>query len=446
MKKIFLLISVFTILIAVPAHAVDVEEVTGPKSGVTAWLVEDHHLPIVAMHFAFSGGSEQDPVDKQGLENLTADALTEGAGNYNATTFQQRLASHSIALGFSADRDEMTGGVKCLSEDKAEAFDLLRLALTKPRFEAKDIERLRASQLAALRQQFADPNWQARYALFSQIFAGHPYSERHYGTMQTLRAITRQDVIQFAARHMARDNLIVAVAGDMTRSELAAALDKIFADLPAQAQLTPVTDVVEQSETQTILVKRAGTQTDLLFAMPGPKRDDPEWYAVDIANYILGGGGFSSRLMQDVRDKKGLTYGVNTELAPSDHAGLIMGQAAVDNPKAAEALAVMRDTMQRFHDDGATAREIAAAKNYLTGSLPLALTSTDKIARILVDLQHDHLGSDYLDRYDDIIRDVTPGDVAAAIDHWFNPDKINWVMVGHPEGVAATTVREMVRK
>ena len=232
----------------------------------------------------------------------------------------------------------------------------------------------------------------------------------------------------------------------MTRAELATALDKLFADLPAHAQLTPIADVPEQNETQTILVMRAGTQTDLLFTMPGPKRDDPEWYAADIANYILGGGGFSSRLMQDVRDKKGLTYGVDTALAPSDHAGLIMGQAAVDNPKTSEALAVMRDTMQRFRDDGVTAHEIAAAEDYLTGSQPLALTSTDKIAEVLVGIQRDHLGSDYLDRYNDIIRNVTADDIVNAIDHWFNPDKITWVMVGRPEGVAATEIREMVRK
>ena len=352
MKNLFILLCATCALLSSPARAVDIQQVTGEKSGVKAWLVEDHKLPIISMHFAFQGGSEQDPVDKQGLSTLTMNALTEGAGPYTAASFQQQLADNSITLDFNAERDEIDGGIKSLSADKQKAFELLHLALTKPRFDAKDIERLRAQQLSMIRQQFSNPNWQGRYALFTQIFAAHPYGERHLGSTLTLSAITRDDIKNFAALHLARDNVTVAVAGDITPAELSAALDAIFAGLPAHAQLTQIADVAEPTDTPTILVKREGTQTDMLFAMPGPKRADPDWYAAEIANYILGGGGFSSRLMHDVRDKKGLTYGVSTGLAPAQHDGLIIGQAAVDNPKTAEALETMRDTMRRFHDDG----------------------------------------------------------------------------------------------
>lgn len=443
-KRAFLV--AFIVLMVHPAHAVDIQQVTGDKSGVKAWLVEDHKLPIVALSLAFQGGSEQDPADKQGLATLTMNALTEGAGPYNATAFQQQLADRSISLGFGAERDEIDGRLKSLSADKQTAFTLLHLALTKPHFDSKDIERLRAQQLAGIRHQFSDPNWQARYALFSQIFAGHPYGERHLGSVQTLQSITRDDIKKFAAQHMARDNVTVAVAGDITPAELSAALDQIFADLPAHAHLMPITDVAEPPDTPTIVVKREGTQTDMLFAMPGPKREDPDWYAAEIANYILGGGGFSSRLMHDVRDKKGLTYGVSTELAPAQHAGLIIGQAAVDNPKMAEALDTMRDTMRRFHDEGPTTHEIAAAKDYLTGSQPLSLTSTDRIASVLVAIQRDNLGRDYLDRYSEIIRGVTAKDIDRAIDRWFNPDKITWVLVGKPEGITPTQTRDTVKQ
>jgi len=446
MKKLLILLCVTCALLSSPARAVDIQQVTGEKSGVKAWLVEDHKLPIIALNFAFQGGSEQDPADKQGLATLTMDALTEGAGPYNAAAFQHQLADRSISLGFSAERDEIDGALKSLSADKQTAFTLLHLALTKPHFDAKDIERLRAQQLTGIRRQFADPNWQARYALLSQIFAGHPYGERHLGSTQTLQSITRDDIQTFAAQHMARDNVTVAVAGDITPAELSAALDKIFADLPAHARLSPIADVVEPTDTPTILVKREGTQTDLLFAMPGPKREDSDWYATEIANYIIGGGGFSSRLMHDVRDKKGLTYGVSTALSPAQHSGLIIGQAAVDNPKVSEALETMRDTMRHFHDDGPTPREIMAAKDYLTGSQPLSLTSTDRIAAILVAIQRDNLGGDYLDRYSEIIRSVTAKDIDHAIERWFNPDKITWVMVGKPEGVAATQIRDTVKE
>ena len=446
MKRVLLILAL-CLFAAVPAYAsVDIQQVTGDKTGVKAWLVEDHKLPIVALSFAFQGGSEQDPADKQGLANLTMNALTEGAGTLTASAFQQQLADHSNTLSFGAERDEIDGGLKSLSADKQTAFTLLHLALAKPRFDAKDIERLRAQQLAEMRQQFANPEWQARYALLSQLFAGHPYDQRHLGTVQSLQSLTRDDIKNFAARHLAQDNVTVAVAGDITPAELSAALDKIFADLPAHAQLAPISDVRETSDTPTILVRREGTQTDLLFAMPGPKRDDPDWYAAEIANYIIGGGGFSSRLMHDVRDKKGLTYGIETGLAPSQHSGLIIGQVAVDNPKMAEAFDTMRDTMRRFHDEGPTPREIGAAKDYLTGSQPLALTSTERIAGALVSMQRDNLGSDYLDRYPEFIRNVTAKDIARVIDRWFNPDKITWVMVGKPENVTPTQIKDTVKQ
>jgi zinc protease len=446
MRKIFILICLFCFLFPASARAVEIQEVTGPKSGVKAWLVEDHKLPIVALRFAFQGGSEQDPPDKQGLAALTTAALTEGAGAYDAAAFQQQLEDHSIEMGFGAERDELDGGLKCLSADEETAFDLLHLALTEPRFENADIERLRAEQLSGIRRQFSDPGWQARYALLSRLFAGHPYGQRHFGTLQTFQAIARDDIRTFAARHLAQDNVTVAVAGDITPDELSAALDKIFAGLPAHARLKPVADVAEIKKIPSVLVRREGTQTELLFAMPGPKRDDPDYYAAEVANYIVGGGGFSSRLMQEVRDKKGLTYGISTSLAPSQHAGLIVGDAAVDNPKMGEALKTIRETMRRFYDKGPTAREIDAAKDYLTGALPLTLTSTDKIADLLIVMQRENLGLDFLDRYNEIIRSVTDRDIARVQMRFFNPDKITYVMVGKPQDVTPAQIKDEVRQ
>jgi len=440
------IIIVLIFLLPSPSHALDIKVVEGEKSGVKAWLVEDHKLPIVAMRLAFQGGSEQDPPDKQGLAALTMDALTEGAGPYDSASFQQRLADRSISLGFDAERDELDGGLKCLSADKDAAFELLHLALTKPRFDDADIERLRAQQMSGIRRQFADPDWQARYALLSQIFAGHPYGQRHLGTLETLQAIARENVTRFAARHLALDTLTVAVAGDITPEELSEALDKIFAGLPERARLKTVPDVQETAAASPIIVRREGTQTDVLFALPGPKRDDPDYYAAEVANYILGGGGFSSRLMQDVREKRGLTYGISTALAPSQHAGLILGRADVDNPKMSEALAVMRDTMRHFHDEGPTAREIEAAKDYLTGAMPLALTSTDKIAALLVMMQRENLGRDYLDRYNEIIRSVTSHDIERVLEKFFNPDKMTLVMVGKPEGVGNVQIKDTIKQ
>lgn len=435
----------FVLLFAGTAEAARIQEVTS-SSGVKAWLVEDHKLPLIAMSFAFRGGVEQDPADRQGLANLSISLLAEGAGPYDAAAFQQHLSDHSISLKFSAGRDALAGSLKTLSADRQEAFGLLTLALTDAHIDAKDFERLCAEQLSGVRAQFGDPGWQARYGLFQKVFGAHPYGQRRLGTTKTLAKLTREDVKAFIASHLARDNLIVAVAGDISAKELAVLLDQSFGKLPRHARITPVKDVAWPQDAAMILTPREGTQTELFFSMPGPKTDDPDWYAAEVANYILGGGGFSSRLMQDVRDKKGLTYGIDTGLSPSEHAGLIIGQAATDNPKTKEAWEIVQATMRHFYEDGVTEKEITMAKDYLTGSLPLALTSTDRIAEVMVSLQLEHRKADYLDQRLDYIRNVSAADVEAAIHHWFNPDRVTLSMVGKPDGMAPTETRGLVRE
>lgn len=435
----------FTVAASFPSRATEIQEVTS-RSGIKAWLVEDHRLPLVSMKFSFAGGIEHDPEDKQGLAHFTTELLTQGAGSYDAQGFQQALADRSISLGFSAGRDEIEGFVKALSADKEKAFELLALALTKPRFAPREIEQLRAQQISAIRAQFSSPDWQARHALLKQIFRGHPYAMRRLGSVESAGAITRKDIVRFASDHFARDGLVIAVAGDMTPQQLAGALDKIFGSLPRKGKLAPIAEVSWPTETPAILVQRPGTQTKLMFAMPGPKRDDPDWYAIEIANYILGGGGFASRLMKDVRDDKGLTYGIDTGLAAMLHGGMIVGEASTDNPRAGEALSVIRATMRRFYDDGVTEKEIVAAQDYLTGSLPLALTSTDKIAGLLVDIQRENLGVDYLNNRNGMIRAISDEDVSRAIRKWFDPEKMTLSLAGKPEGIAPTRTEQPVRE
>jgi zinc protease len=445
-KLVFLALILFLALCATAqAVAPRVEEVTSP-GGITAWLVRDSKLPLIALRFAFKGGVEQDPEDKQGLAMLTASLLTEGAGAYDADAFQQKLADQSIQLNITAGRDAITGEMKTLRATRAKAFSLLRLALLKPRFDAEAVERARGQQLTALRFGLGNPSWQARYALFSHLFAGHPYDRRSLGSTKTLQSLTRDDIRDFAARHFARDNLVVAVTGDIAPEELAKELDGLFGALPARAQLTPVAETVWPEKTETILIPREGTQTEMLFALPMPKRDDPDWYAAEIANYILGGGGFSSRLMHAVRDEKGLTYGINTSLAPMDHAALLVGKAATDNAKAGEAWNLAQQVWRGFYEQGASDDEINAAKDYLTGALPLEMTSTDAIASVLLDMQLQHLGRDYLDRRDALIRHVSAEDVRRVIKRWFDPARLNLAVVGEPEGIAPNVTQEQVRE
>lgn len=444
MRLFAALFAVF-LLATPPAGATSIEEVTG-KSGVKAWLVEDHKLPLIALRFAWKGGVEQDPDGKEGLAMLAMSLLTQGAGPYDAIAFQQEMADHSINISFGATRDILVGGGKFLSAEKDRAFDLLHLALTEPHFEDKDIERERARQLTGVRTQFGSPGWQARYALLGHLFANHPYSKRSLGSPATLAGLTRKDIQDFVARHLARGNLVVAVAGDISPEDLKVEMDKLFGTLPSAPRLAAVTEAQLPSKPAIILVPRDGTQTELLFALPGPKRADPDWYAADIANYILGGGGFSSRLMQEVRDKRGLTYGISTELAPMEHTGLVTGGAATDNDKTGKAWDVVLGTWREFYGEGPRPDEVKAAQDYITGALPLSLTSTDAIAGELIDMQLNNLGRDYLDRRTSLIRGVTLDEVKEAVKKWFDPAQATLSMVGHPEGVPPTETREQVRE
>lgn len=443
LKSVFILcLTLFGILACGPASAnVTVKEVVS-QSGIKAWLVQDDKLPIISMSFAFKGGVEQDPLDKQGLAELATSLLTEGAGPYSAEDFQEKLSDKNIALGIEAGRDNLTGNIKTLSEFKEDAFEMARLALLEPTFSPADFERAKARQLTQMRLEMGSAEWQARRALFAQIFAGHPYSMRHFGTPKSLEQLSIQDVLAFLKTHLAKNNLVVGVAGNISPEDLSQALDKIFGGLPEKADLKEITSAKWPETSARILVKRPGTQSQILFALPAPYRKTQEWYATQIANYILGGGGFSSRLMQEVRDKAGLTYGVSLGVAAMDHASIFVGQMAAENNKANDAWEITKKTWAEFVKNGPTSSEIKAAKDYLTGSLPLQLTSTSAIAGILVSMQLEELGQDYLDKYDQYIRAVPPEEIRATLDKWFDLNKANLVLVGMPQPFDATETQE----
>lgn len=427
------------------ARAVSIQEISSSQ-GVKAWLVEDHSLPIMALQFAFRGGVEQDTPDKQGLSILAADLLTQGAGDFDAKAFQKALADQSISFGLSAGRDTIDGSLKTLTATRDDAARLAHLALAKPRFDEDALARTRRQQQVRIQMMLGDPSWQARRALFAHLFPAHPYSLRSLGTAQTLAAITPEDLRHFAATRMAKDNLLVAVAGDITPEDLRPLLDRIFGDLPDHATLAPVPDVTPETDGTTTLVTRQGVQTSILFAAPGVKRDDPDWFAASILDYVLGGGSFSSRLMQDVRDERGLTYGISTSLAAMEHAGLLIGEAQTDERKAAKAWEVTRRVWNDLYRNGVSADELAKAQSYLTGSLPLSFTSLGATAGVVLQVQKDRLGRDYLDRRNDMIRAVTLEDVRRVARRLLDPKKLTSVMVGEPGGIKAASRQSMVRE
>jgi zinc protease len=420
--------------LALPARAVTIEEVRSEK-GITAWLVEDHSIPVVSMSAAFRGGASLDPADKRGLANMTVDLLDEGAGALDSTAYQSQVEDLAAQLNFSAGPDTISVRLRALKEKLAPSFDLLRLALTQPRFDPEPVARVRASVLNAIAREQRSPNALASRLWWQAEFPGHPYGLSSRGTAETVNSITPDDLRNLVHNRFAKDVLIVGVVGDITPAELKPLLDSTFGALPDHAAPGAVPDVTAESKSEVEVANMPVPQSVVVFGEPGVKRNDPDWYAALLDLNILGSGGLASRVTLEVREKRGLAYSVSASLDPLDHTGVILGQAGSQNANAAQAIDVIRATWQRMHDDGPTAKELADAKTYITGSFPLSLDSTGRIASILVSIQFDRLGIDYLGKRDQIINSVTLADAKRVAKRLLSPDKLLFTVVGQPENL-----------
>ncbi|MFQ5984902.1 MAG: M16 family metallopeptidase [Alphaproteobacteria bacterium] len=428
--------TVLTLLAAVlPVQAAKVTRVVSP-GGLEAWLVHEPAIPIVSLELGFRGGASLDPPGREGLAEMVSGLLDEGAGDLDSQAFQRRLQELAVRMSFDVGLDTFGGSLETLSENLDDAFDLLRLALTAPRFDAEPVERVRRQSLASLAQAAEDPDRVARRTWFRTAFPDHRYGRPVRGTEESVAAITAGDLRAFVARQFTRDKLIVGVVGDVGPERLAGLLDATFGALPPASAVPEVSEAAPADSGALIVVRKPNPQSVVVFGHAGLKRDDPDFYAAYVMNNILGGGAFTSRLGKEVREKRGLAYGVYTYLHPLDHAGLFMGGVATENSRVKESLAIIRREFARMRDEGVREEELADAKTFLTGSFPLRLTSNDRIARMLVGMQLDELGIDYLERRNGYIEAVTREDVGRVAARLLSPEALRIVVVGEPEGLA----------
>lgn len=418
------------------AWAAKIERIITP-GGIEVWHVRDNTLPMLSMEFGFVGGAAQDPEDKAGIVNLMASLLDEGAGDLDARAFQERLEERAIAVSFSAQRDALRGSLKTLTEHRDQAIDLLRLALTQPRFDAEAVERVRAATLATIRRRTTNPNDIAGDRWFARAFPNHPYGRPLRGTLESVARITVDDLRALHGKIVARSNLKIATIGAIDASEIAALVDRAFGDLPSQASLTPVPEAVPQGTGEPDIVDMDLPQTVITFGGIGLKRSDPDFIPAYVLNHILGGGSFSSRLYREVREKRGLAYSVYSYLAPLDRAGLFMGGVSTRNDRAAESLSIILAEIRRIAEAGPTEEELAKAKSYLIGSFPLRFDTSSKIAEQLLQIQLDDLGIDYIDRRNGLVEAVTADDVRRAAKRFLANAKLLVTLVGRPDPAPA---------
>ncbi len=401
-------------LAAPPAQAnVDIQQVKSEK-GITAWLVEDYSVPIVPIRFSFKGGNTQDPEGKEGLSELMSGLFDEGAGELDSDAFQIKLDDAGAEMRFGAERDRTFGSMRMLAEKKDEAFDLLKLAIQQPRFDAAPMDRIRAQIVSGIVANQRDPETAARVKWAEALYGAHPYARPDEGTEKSLATITADDLRDYHRRVFARDNLNVAVVGAIDAETVKRELDRLFGDLPERSDLRPV-ETVDLKLDQEVRVDYDLPQTSLQLAYPGVPRDAPDFFAAYLMNHILGGGTFTSRLFDEVREKRGLAYGINSSLVTQEYASSLVIGTATRSDRAAETLGVIRDTVRRMAEEGPTEAELAAAKQYVIGAYALNnLDSSSAIASTLLSLQEEKLGIDYIDRRTALIEAVTLDEVKAA--------------------------------
>jgi zinc protease len=401
------------LLAVLPAQAeVEFQQIVSPK-GIDAWLVEDYTVPIITIRFAFEGGSTQDPVGKEGLANLITALFDEGAGDLDSEAFQIALDAAGAEMSFSVGVDAVYGTMRLLADNSDEALDLLKLALEEPRFDQNPIDRMRAQILTGLALDAQDPATAAQKLWNETLYGTHPYSRPVDGTPETINTITAEDLRAFHQANFARDNLHVAIVGAIDAETAAATLDLLFAALPEQPDLTTVEDVIPALG-KDVQVEYPLPQTTIYMAYPGIKRDDPDYFAAAIMNEILGGASDLSRLTEEVREKRGLTYGVRSSLFNQQHANGLVLNTSTRADRATETLAVIQDVVARLAEEGPTPAELESAKKYILGSAALReLSSSQAIAGTLVGLQLWDLGIDYLPRRAGLYNAVTVDDVKA---------------------------------
>lgn len=423
--------------LALPAQAeMKITEVTSP-GGITAWLVEDPGIPFTALEIQFRGGTSLDAPGKRGAVNLMTALIEEGAGDLDSRGFAEARDALAAEFSFSSSTDSVGVSARFLTENRDQSVALLREALVNPRFDQDAVDRVRGQVLANLRSDAKDPETIASEVFDRLAFGDHPYASVGDGTLDSVTALTRDDVVAAHKAALARDRIYVAATGDITAAELGPLLDTLLGDLPATGAAQPA-DAEWRLKPGVTVQDFPSPQSVVYFGHQGITRDDPDFFAAFILNEVLGGGRFSARLMTEVREKRGLTYGIGSYLVPMDHAELVLGQFSASNDKVAEAIEVTRAEWAKIASEGITEEELANTKTYLTGSYPLRFDGNSTIASILVGMQMEDLPIDYAVTRNAKVEAVTMADVKRVAARLFLPDALHFVVVGQPTGVTTS--------
>lgn len=416
------------------AHAIDIKEVTSP-GGIKAWLVEAHGIPLIAMDFAFAGGAALDPVGKEGTAKFITGMMDEGADDLDGPAFQAKRDKLSIQISFSHDKEGFYGSLNTLSKNRTDAFALLKKALLKPRFSEEPMDRMRKFFTQEAQQDLKDPGNIASIAWLRQAFPNHSYGRSASGTAESFATITVDDLRQLHKTLFSRSGMKIAVVGDIDAANLGVLLDDVFGGLPNTPIPDPTTDVDVTAGPVTKIVPFDTPQTIILFGGKGIRDGDPGTYAAYLMAEIIGGRASFSRFNTEVREKRGLTYGIGLSTNNLKRTGYVAGYLTTSNETAAEALKVVKDVLRDMRDHGPSAQELALAKTYLTGGYALRFDSNSSIASALLAMQLQNYPVTHIETRNDRVMAVTLEQVKEQSRNLLDPDKMIFTLVGKPVGM-----------
>ncbi|MHB8759743.1 MAG: M16 family metallopeptidase [Thiobacillus sp.] len=427
--------AVFVLFLAAPVQAaVDIQHWQTPQ-GARVFFVESHELPILDISVDFRAGSARDPVDKSGLARLTHALLDQGAGGLSDTEIAHRLADVGAVLGGNFDRDRAGVTLRTLSSmaEKTAALDTLVQVLQQPDFPLAVLQRERRRLISSIREAEADPGTVAEKAFYRALYADHPYARDENGEPSNLERLTRSDVSGFYRAHYGAPNAVISLIGAISRSEAEAIAARLAAGLPAAAPMADL-PLPRPATASTVRLAHPSTQSHVLMGAVGVPRNDPDYFPLFVGNYALGGGGFDSRLMREVRDKRGFAYSAYSYYLPMLQAGPFQLGLQTKLEQTGEAMDVARSTLQQFIAEGPSEAELAQAKANLTGGFPLRIDSNRKILDYLAVIGFYNLPLDYLETWTEKVNAVDTAAVRQAFARHLDPERLVTVVVG-AEGV-----------
>jgi len=430
-KKILLpLIAV--LLFSLPAQGIElpVSRKVLPN-GLILLHSERKNIPVVKVSMIVKASPMDEPAERAGLANLTAELLNEGTKKRTSEEISREIEFLGASVGASANEDFTKLGLSVLKKDLDKGFDIFSDILLNPVFPEREIARVKKILKDALKQQEEDPSFLAEKAFREAVYNGHPYGRLVTGTPETIDAITREDLVKFHSAYFVPGNAMLSVVGDITEGELAALLDKhlkIWTAEPVPER--KIKEPEKGGKKEVVLIDKELTQASIICGSLGIRRDDPDYYAVSVMNYILGGGGFASRLMGEIRDKMGLAYDVHSFFTTNKEEGVFQAGVQTKNESAPKAIETIRAEIEKMTAKPVGADELSDAKAYLTGSFPRRLDTMSKIAELLAAIEFYGLGLDYIEKYPDYINAVTGEDVLRVAKKYLPAEDYILVVVG----------------